>query len=68
MKYILVQIIGDHPHAGEFGRLKIEKDDTVDVVMCVSVPMVRIELSDDGDGCYAKASNIRKLSGIRTTI
>lgn len=61
---IHVQLIGSHPHAGEYGHIEVV-DDKVTLIAPLGIgkaDMVRVELENcihGSDACYAKQSDMR---------
>jgi hypothetical protein len=56
-----VRIIGKHPHNGATGTVEsLEPPSMVSAVPSLR-GLIRIALDDNGDGCYARESELRRL-------
>lgn len=60
MSSVRVQIIGDHPHVGEYGTIELNEDNTITLN---SLRMAKIELENCPHGteaCYAQSQNVKR--------
>lgn len=63
-KNIPVQVIGNHPHAGDFGYLVGETEGTVtELYGMVEIQFTNGMCSHGTRGCFAKRANIRYVKG-----
>lgn len=56
-----VRIVGDHPHKGETGTVSSTEPPGMSSVIPSLRGMIRVDLDDDQDGCYAGLLNLRRL-------
>lgn len=60
-----VKIVGEHPHSGTYGTIKVDKHGKVKIVKVVGRDMVLINLQSDTGitHCYARLANIKVIGG-----
>jgi hypothetical protein len=56
-----VRIVGNHPHKGETGTVNSTHPPHLSSVLPGLRDMIRIDLDDSEDGCYAKPIELRRL-------
>ena len=59
-RHVAVQIRGEHPHTGRFGRVTYI-DGVPEHINLFGKGMVKVEF-EDGDACYAELNNLAKVA------